>query len=173
MLRRYVALMLALLSLFLFGCRDGMLTPSEDKFSPDNSTRLVSVYIDGAVENSGYHSIAEGTDVQTAVLGAVLCEYGVLPTNGLEFVSDKMLIIVDFVDDNGNRRSCVNANGLAVRCRAEIEGISAVVVDVLADFLEQNGTVRNRHDLAKALGRHYQQNYYKFYVSEEDYCEQS
>ena len=155
----------------LVGCRSDRLTPNDDKQFGDNRQTTITVYICGAVVNPGYYALPQGVDVQTAIGHAVLCDEGILPANSLEFVSDKDSIIVDFVDGNNVRHSSVNANGLKVLARAEAEGVSAEVINALADYIDKHDKIRNRTDLESALGDLYKDNYYKFYVSERDYLE--
>ncbi len=154
----------------LVGCRDDV-TPMGDKDLPDNQTKYVSVYICGAVQNSGFFKIPEGTDVQTAVLEyARILDNGVLPAYSLEFVHDGDVIIVDYVVGK-TRYSVTNVNGMYVVSRLGVDNVETDVINMLADYISANGKIRNNADLRSALGDKYNENFYKFYVSEDDYRE--
>lgn len=174
MYRKIAILLVLIMVVCLFcGCRNDRLTPNDEKDFNGGKETSVQVYICGAVQNPGWYDLPQGVDVQTAVEKAVLCDNGILPDNSLEFVKDKDCIYVGFVDEDYKRYDSVNANGLLIVTRSEVEGVSAEVVGALADYIELNGTIRNRTDLANALGDMYQNNYYKFYVSEVDYLAES
>lgn len=163
------ALLVVVLSLSC-GCRDGV-SPSGDKQLPDKQTKTISLYICGAVEHPGFYDVPEGTDVQTAVLEyARICDNGVLPADGLRFASDGDVIAVNFVVDKKSY-SAVNVNGMYVTARLGAEGVADEVVNRLADYIEQHGAIRNYAELTEALGNFYKDNYYKFFVSKEDYRE--
>lgn len=154
----------------LVGCRDDV-TPMGDKVLPDNQTKYASVYICGAVKNSGFFKIPEGTDVQTAVLEyARILDNGVLPAYSLEFVHDGDVIIVDYVVGK-TRYSVANVNGMYVVSRLGVDNVETDVINMLADYISANGKIRNNDDLRSALGDKYNENFYKFYVSEDDYRE--
>lgn len=166
-------LVLAVVVCLCCGCRADQLSPNDEKnFNGGNETS-VKVYICGAVQNPGIYSLPQGVDVQTAVEKAVLCDNGILPDNSLQFVKDGDCICVGFVDEDYKRYDSVNANGLLIVTRSEVDGLSAEVVNALADYIENNGTIHNREDLGKALGNLYADNFYKFYVSEVDYLAES
>lgn len=88
--------------------------------------------------------------------------------DGHAAVSNGQVIIVGFAEGDGRYYS-VNANGAFVAARMDVDGVSAEVVNALADYIEAHGKVHNRTELRAALGDYYQDNYYKFYVSEVDY----
>lgn len=168
MKRLMVLLVILAVATSLVGCRDEM-SPVGDKPINGGTNRTVSIYVDGAVENPGYYDVAVGTDVQTAVLTkAVLSMSGALPNDGHAAVKNGDSVIVGFVDGNG-RYNSVNANSAFVKARMDVDGVSADVVDRLASYLETHGKVQNRTELRAALGDYYEDNYYKFYVSEVDY----
>lgn len=80
MKRLIVLLLILAVATTLVGCRED-LSPNEDKPINGGTNRTVRVYVDGAVEASGYYDVAVGTDVQTVILTkARLCLNGVLPT---------------------------------------------------------------------------------------------
>lgn len=168
MKRLIVLLLILAVATSLVGCRDD-LSPVKDKPINGGNNRTVRVYVDGAVEDPGYYDVAVGTDVQTVILTkARLCLNGVLPADGHVAVSNGQSIIIGFAEGDG-RYYAVNANGAFVAARIDGNGVSADVINAVADYIEAHGKVHNRAELRAALGDYYQDNYYKFYVSEVDY----
>lgn len=134
---------------------------------PNNSQQFATVYIDGAVLQSGYYMLPVGSSYVYAIGKAGLHPNGVLPQNPNEFVKTKT-VTVSFFD---GEKTCysVNVNGVFVTTESGAEGLNDVAVKRLADYIRTHGKIRNRVQMQLALGDLYQSEYYKFFVAEEDY----
>lgn len=64
---------------------------------------------------------------------------------------------------------CVNVNGPLITLRTNVENVSPQVVDKLADYIEEHGKITDKTLLKQILGEDYADNYYKFFVSMDDY----
>ena len=64
---------------------------------------------------------------------------------------------------------CVNVNGPLITLRMNVENVSPQVVDKLADYIEEHGKITDKTLLKQILGEDYADNYYKFFVSMDDY----
>lgn len=169
-MKRILLCLLCMVLLACCGCNE--LSP----YAPtqvQNSTKVTyRVYVCGAVQNEGFVEVEQGSDYYALVLKAGMVEFSRLPDFGSQFVDGKMdSVVVDYVDEGGSRRNCVNCNGILVTQRLAVDGIDAEVINLIADFILQKGKVRNKEQLKECLGEKYQNNYYKFYVDKADYEE--
>ena len=64
----------------------------------------------------------------------------------------------------------MNVNGAAVKHNLSAENISAEIVEKLHTYLTNYGKITNKQVLKQILtAEEYQQNHYKFFVTEADY----
>ncbi len=129
------------------------------------------IYVSGAVENDGCFSLIAGSDYATLYdCAGVIDGVSALPDNLSGFITSYNLeVIVDYTEGNAVYNS-VNVNGALIIARIPIPNVEYRVVNKLADFLESNGTITNRDILRQALGDDYEDNYYKFFISRQDYA---
>ncbi len=137
---------------------------------PTQTKDVFRVYVFGAVLNEGYVEVDSSTTVETMLNTVGLCEQSSYPKNSLEVLTkNTKTYFVEYMLD-GVTYSCVNVNGLYVVTRSKIENVDEEVVNKLADYLEEYGTITNKNVMREILGEEdYQNNYYKFYVSVDDY----
>lgn len=131
------------------------------------------IYVSGAVENDGYINVPQICDYNTLlqIAGALPCAY--MRNDVTAFVPEDLNVyIVDYVIC-GVRYYSHNVNSLSVKYRLPIDGVDGSVVDKLADYIDINGAVSNRQQLKDALGDDYLDNYYKFFIEEQDYAQDS
>lgn len=112
----------------------------------------------------------EGTDVQSVLLLAIPLKSAVYPTNPTSLVTESTKqLVVDYSLD-GKTYSCVHVNGYYVTAQTEIANVSSDVVRKIAEFIKQNGKITNKNQLKDILTeQEYLENYYKFFVSVDDY----
>ena len=155
------------------GCIDGLpaqsfqppVTPSQ----PNNTSKTFSVYVCGAVENEGYVDVPEGSDYLALAEKAGVLPQTYFTQNPQTLVTeDTKVLPLDWYDGTV-ARSCVNVNGGYVTMRREIDGIDAVIINKIADYIALNGIITDRLQLKEILGDDYADNFYKFFVSVEDY----
>lgn len=131
-------------------------------------SRHFTVYVFGAVQNEGYVTVAEGADYN-----ALLAEAGALPQTAWPafpftlVTEDTSFLAVQYVE-GGKTYPCVNANGPLVTLRLPVENVPDEAVDLIADYVERCGKVKNKEMLEEILGE-YAQHSYKFFISEADY----
>ena len=159
-------MLLVALTFVFVGCN---LSPEQDKTHTDSSAKTFRVYVCGAVENEGYVTVKQGKDINAAIAVARLAERGLLPTYGSQLVVADCVVIVSFSDKDGKVCYPVNCNGMAVTNKLPCQGVEQNVVNAVADYIAENGTIRNKTQLKQALGELYSSNYFKFYVAEADY----
>ena len=137
---------------------------------PNSSNgKVVNLYICGAVECEGYYQVAVGTDYVEAIRMAGILEQSYLPSLNTSYVDGKVSqIIVDYVENNV-RHSSINVNSGKIIGRWPVDGLSQAVVNKIADYIETNGHITNRIQLAQALGNDYAANYYKLFISRNYY----
>lgn len=135
---------------------------------PD-TTKYFRVYVCGAVANEGYVVVPEGSDYS-----AVAERAGLLPVT--YFTQNPHTLVTEYISvlpldwyDGEKARSCINVNGGYVTLRMEIEGISPDVINKIADYIELNGKITDKSMLKEILGEDYADNFYKFFVSVNDY----
>lgn len=78
-------------------------------------------------------------------------------------------IIINYIQ-NGLVFYSVNVNGASIIYRLNVENVSEKIVNKIADYIELNGSISNRTKLRAALGEDYEDNYYKFFIDEQDYA---
>ncbi len=167
-MKKFVIIIIVLLLLCFTGCKiDDSLA---DQQVPDtNADTLLNIYVCGAVEKEGFVVVNVGNDYFYTINQAGILPVTKVPSFGDQLVSkSRNVVVVDYVE-NGVTYSCINVNGPLVTRRAEIANVDDFVVDLLADYIEQNGTIRNRAMLQQALGEYYQHNFYKFFVGVDVY----
>ena len=161
-----VSALLWALCLVFCGCS----MPYAEKTIPSNKTTYFNIYVSGAVENDGYFSFVAGSDYKE-----VLTKAGELPatycSNDLSrlLTRDVREIILDY-KVNGVTFYSVNVNGILITSRSPVDNVEPRIVDMLADYIESNGKITNRIKLRQALGEYYEDNFYKFFISEQDYA---
>lgn len=138
----------------------------------ENNNGYCRVYVTGAVDVDGYVTVGEGTDVAAVVHRAGMHKNGILPPVTTRLVKSGESIIVDFCID-GVSYSAVNVNGGYVDGRIAADGVSMQAINALADYREAHGTIRNRTQMRVALGELYEDNYYRFFIAEADYEQDS
>ena len=166
---RFVTAVIFLLILCLiFGsCCNGFLLDEIEL--PKQTVRTFTIYLSGAVERDGYYKVQSGTTYYELFQLAGVLDETVLPSFCSNLIdSSTSFVWLDFYDGQQHLNS-VNVNGKLIEYRLEIDGISPDVVNKIADYIEQNGKVHNRQQLRNALGSDYEDNYYKFYITQDDY----
>ena len=168
MMRKLTIFVLIVAVLLLASCK--VEPPLGDKDLPTSGTdNQLNIYVCGAVQNEGYVTVNLGADYFSVVNKAGIIEQSKMPSFGDQLVDNKhMVVVVDYLL-NGVTYSCVNVNGALVVGRTKIVNVDQAVVDMLADYIENNGKIKNRAMLQKALGDYYQDNFYKFFVGVDDY----
>lgn len=171
MKRIVLSVLILVLCASFCGCR--YLSPLGDVSINAQGDKPVRVYVCGAVLNEGYVQVDPGSDYYHAIAAAGVTKYTYLPLDCYSVIDAFVThIIVDYYAD-GAVRSCVDVNGALITYRMDIDGISSAVVDKIADHIEKNGKITDKSVLAAVLGDDYADNYYKFYVAESDYEENS
>ena len=158
-------------SVVLCGCDEIFASPFGNVNVPDQPSKSFSFYVCGAVEREGYVEVAAGSSYDVAIRLAGLLPESVLPSYAATTVNgDFTQIILNYYDGETVRDS-INANSILIVWRWHVDGISDEIVNKLADYIDEYGKISNRQRLADALGCDYLDNYYKFFVAEEDYEE--
>ena len=130
----------------------------------------MKVYVCGAVACEGYVEVEAGSTYAQALQLAGLLTVSVLPSYASTTIdSSRTSIVVGYND--GQERQCVNLKSTLIVLRTNIDGIAPEIVNKLADYIEEHGKFTNKQQLELALGADYLDNYYKFFVAEEDYEE--
>ena len=143
--------------------------PLKEVELPNKSMPVNTVYISGAVKNDGYFELEAGADYFALASAAGMLAETLMPDNPSLVVDGKITTIVfDFIH-NGIATDSINVNGVLVTNRFPIDCVSCEIIDKLADYIEYNGVIANRRELKIALGDDYEDNYYKFFISEQDY----
>lgn len=160
-------LLIALLS--LCGC-SMPLKPAQIPSNSNEKTSTCTVYVSGAVANDGYVTVNIGSDYYALLTQAGLLGCSAMVENSSNVIKgDVTQLIVNYIQNNRTYYS-VNVNGAAVTYRLGAENISSNVINKLADYIEANGIISNRGELSAALGDDYNDNYYKFFIDEQDYA---
>lgn len=129
------------------------------------------LYVSGAVTNDGYVEVPQICDYKTVLETVGIVDYSVLPTNLSDSIPGKNeSLIINFYQDG---RICysVNVNGLFVTSRLSVDGVDSDIINKIADYIQNNGVIKNRSQLKLALGDDYDENFYKFYIDETDYAQ--
>lgn len=155
-----------LVCVLLAGC--STLSPFADIVVSAEPEDTVTVYVSGAVEKTGYYTIAVGETYFFAIEQAGLLPFGYI-VDGEKIVRQNQLwIYVGYYLDGGYYDS-INVNGVLVTQHLPVANVSDEVVLLLKNYVETNGKIRNNADMKLALGEYYEDNFYKFYVDEVDY----
>lgn len=131
--------------------------------------RVFSVYVCGAVENEGYINIFEGTDYQSLIFEAGYISQTIMPKTPYAVVNESVSVLVLNYFDGQKECYCINVNGAVVLDKLPCENISPQVIEKLHNYIVANGKITDRTQLKQILGNDYQDNFYKFFVSESDY----
>ena len=168
------------------GCEEIEKTIWADKISPwsdktvENSNaqsiseaeKKYTIYVCGAVEKEGYHSVAEGETYLTAIAQAGLLDCSYVTDNANSVVNEKQNAIIVPYLENGVLRDCYDVNWEYYYLRLPREGLSEAVVDKIADYLDIHGKIANKTVLREVLGEEDYANYhYKLFIAEADYEE--
>ena len=135
----------------------------------NQSGKTFRIYVYGAIENEGYVEVPSGSAYDTAIRIAGLLEQSVLPNFAATTVDGSLTQIAVEYNDGTKARESINVNGAVVLNRVPVEGISIDIINKIADYIEQHGRITNKQVLEKILGDDYSDNFYKFFVAEEDY----
>ncbi len=135
--------------------------------------RTRTVYVSGAVENDGYIEIPQICDYKTlyAVAEALPCAN--LPYDVNMFLPLKLNVYIADYYAEGIRYYSHNVNSLSVQLRLPVDGADDGIINKLADYIAVNGKITNRIQLKAALLNDYAENYYKFFIDEKDYAQDS
>ena len=144
-------------------------TPFKTHVSDAKPAKVYNVYVFGAVAEEGYGEVAGGADYSMLVEEAGIIAQTYLPDFPYTLVKSttKQLAVNYF--DGENMCYCVNVNGPLITLRMNVENVSPQVVDKLADYIEEHGKITDKTLLKQILGEDYADNYYKFFVSMDDY----
>ena len=151
------------------GCADMSPAKSESSSSQLDSTKTYRVYVCGAVAVESYVEVPEGADYSMLVekAGRIAVTYFVQNPQTLVTADTKVLLLNWF--DGGKAVDCVNVNGGYVTMRQPIEGIAPEIINKIADYIEEHGKITDKVVLKEVLGQDYDNNFYKFFVSVDDY----
>ncbi len=166
MKRLAVAVIFVLIALTFAGCA---LTPYHPSTVETVAARTFDVYVCGAVANEGFYSVEAGTSWTELVSLAGLLAQSIMP----EFYTDTITgdvdrLVINYYDGQ-KACNCVNANSVAIAMRLPIANIPDWVVERIADHIEAHGTIRNKQQLAQALGDAAEDFCYRFFVDMVDY----
>ncbi len=162
-------LAMCLISLFVFSSCNAKIMPFKAKQFSAKQPRVFSVYVCGAVENEGYVDIFEGTDYQSLILSAGYIPQMVMPKTPYAVVREDVSTVVLNYFDGQKECYCINLNGAVVSDNLPCENVSPQVIEKLHNYVVANGKISDRALLKQILGNDYQDNFYKFFVSESDY----
>lgn len=132
-----------------------------------SQSQSVTVYVCGAVQNSGYYTCQVGDTLYSLVQQA-----GILSQSYLDnqlyttYVSQQSMIVVDFVCE-GERQHCVNVNTSLTTLFDALFTLEQVEKLLFAQ--SQLGTIKNILELRPYLGEDFDLMYFKLYVDEVDY----
>lgn len=164
---RATVIFLLFLCVLLSACSD--LTPYATEEFPHGVASCFTVYVCGAVENEGYFTVRAGTSYVALAELAGLVEQSVLSEWYTDAVDGGTEELVVRYYDGSEIRDCINANSPLIATRSEVDGLPADVVDLLADWIEAHGKLRNKQQLEEALGGYAQDYYYRLFIAREDY----
>lgn len=151
----------------LSGCADLMPYGGEEIVGGVPAT--FTVYVCGAVENEGYYDVQAGTDLISLIQLAGVLEQSVLPTNYTDTINGKVEEVLVNYFDGEKTCYCIDANSPLIARRFPVDGLPAEVVDLLADWLDAHGVIRNKRQLKQALGSYANDYHYRFYIAKENY----
>ena len=168
LMKKILIAILLICLLCLSACAEGNF-PFHTRQLETTEPQVFRVYVCGAVAQEGYVEICEGADYFQLVCLAGYIPQTVTPSNPHLVVNGITSLIVRYFD--GEKPCyCTNVNGQAVSERQEIENVSAQTVDKIATYLQTHGKITDKTQLQNILTPdEYQNNFYKFYVSETDF----
>lgn len=130
--------------------------------------KVFCVYVCGAVQTEGYVEVQEGADIRQLVLLAGYIPQTEMPSLPYALVTNTSALVLRYFD--GSKFCyCTNLNGAAAQnCLAE--NVPLEVQQKIAAHLKQQGKISDRTQLKQILTQQeYDDNFYKYFVSEEDY----
>ena len=145
--------------------RSGVEVPIQPTAAP------IRIYICGAVEREGYYEVEVGTDYSDVLSLAGILPQSVFPILDSSYVDGNITSIVVNYYDGETVYDSINANSALIAARMPIDGLSESIVNKIADYIELHGKIANKEKLKLALGDDYTDNYYKFFIKENDYEE--
>lgn len=168
-MKKFLALVIILILLCtcLGGCTD--ISPFKTVSSNAKTEKSFRVYVCGAVANEGYVTVSEGSDYNALLNAAGILPQTYLRQNPETIVTETTGVVAFAWFDGFQARSCVNVNGGYVTMRIDIDGIDPSVINKIADYIELHGKITDKTLLQEILGNDYEQNFYKFFVSVDDY----
>ena len=180
----FILILFLVLCLAFCGCDVGKISPWGDKnvennnsviIGDDNSkTKTLRIYVYGAVEKEGYYEVAKGETYFAAITQAGLIkDKSVLPSNATSIIDENKPSVVVQYAENGVAHNCYDVNSpfFTLRDPARFDGLSATVINKIADYLETHDKIPNKKVLREVLGNDYQDYHYKLYIAEADYEE--
>ncbi len=170
-MKKSVALILILFCCMfaLASCGDKTVSPYKPQTTPNNIGKTFTVYVCGAVEREGYYTATEGQTIADIVALAGFNAQTYITEDMSLFVLQDLQICVGYIQDN-KIFPAVNLNGAHVQFNLPMDNVSDAVLQKLHDYYVQKGKFTNKNILKFLLTEEeYQQNYYKFFVSEEYY----
>lgn len=145
-------------------------SPYQSQTFPSVTPTTYRVYICGAVQTEGYYIVMQGTTIGDAIAYAGILPQTVLPPNAQDQVQSNCQIIVQYYQDD-TFCDTINVNGIYVKNNLTVTNISADVIEKLHNYYTENGAITSKQILKQILtDEQYQQNFYKFFVAEEDYA---
>ena len=169
-------LLILVLCLVFCGCDQSKISPWGEKTAqngvknPENGVTVkLTIYVCGAVQSEGYIEVELGTSYYDVVALAGILSQTVLPTFASAYVDGSVNKIVIGYNDGETNRESINVNSALIAARLPVDGLSEDIVNKLADYIETNGKIANRHQLELALGEDFADNFYKLFVAENDY----
>lgn len=163
-----ISLLILILCFVCCGCSSDV-TPFDERETQVKPSQKIKVYVCGAVENEGYLEVDEGTDYAAVVALAGILPQTVYPSNPNLIIRQEGVVLALQYYNDIEPCDCININGTYVAQRLSVKGIDADVIDRIADYREAHGDITDKGLLKEILGEDYQDNFYKFFVSERDY----
>lgn len=168
-MKKIIIFVLILILCFIFcGC-SGNVSPFKEQETDVKTPRKFKVYVCGAVEHEGYVEVEEGTDYAATIALAGLIPQTVYPRNPQLLIKENGEVLTLQYYDGSACRDCVNLNGGYIKYRLAVDGIDDDIINRIADYYDLYGKITDREILKEILGEDYQDNYYKFFVSVQDY----
>ena len=157
---------LFVLCVLLAGC---VYMPYRGRNIEDNSAETFTVYVCGAVEREGYVTVEAGTSCVDTVKLAGLLPQSILSVYYTDTVTESLKELVVNYADGGKICYCINANSPLIPLHIPIDGLPTEVTELLADYIDRNGAIRNKRQLKSALGEYAEDFHYRFFIAEQDY----
>ena len=153
---------------------DGVNTPTISPYKSQTLTnkdvQKYKVYVGGAVQNEGYYVVAEGKTVADVVALAGILPQTIFPENANTYIKNDCQILLNYNQDGVNYLA-INVNGIFIQSELFVKNVPDSVIAKLKAYYTQNGAITNKQILKQILTtEEYQQNYYKFFISEVDYA---